>query len=127
MDIVACFLLFLTPPLSDFGIFSSGVSGTVASGVWLEVLSSDCPGGCNEVAVGVPYPHGIELPGKDSWLCGVQCGLAFSVAGGGAAGMIGQNVELGLGIKPEVNGRGVCGSGYIPLLLSFSQSDWLCW
>ena len=72
MDIVACFLLFLTPsPLSDFGIFSSGVSGTVPSGVWLEVLSSDCPGGCDEVAVGVPCPHGIELPGEDSWLCGV--------------------------------------------------------
>ena len=101
-----------------FAIFSSGVSGNVASGVWLEVLSSDCSGGCDEVAVGVPCPHGIELPGKDSWPCGVQCGLAFSVAGGGAKCMIGRNVELGLGIKPEVDGRGFCGSGYIPLLLS---------
>ena len=32
--------------------------------------------------------------------------------------MIGQNIEPGLGIKPEVDGRGVCGSGYIPLLSS---------
>ena len=32
--------------------------------------------------------------------------------------MIGQNVELGLGIKLEVHGKGVCGSGCIPLLLS---------
>ena len=37
-------------------------------------------------------------------------------AGGGAPGMIGQNVEPGLGIKPEVDGRGVHGSRYIPLL-----------
>ena len=71
MDVAACFLLFLTPSsLSDFGVFSSGVLGTVVSGVWLEVLSTDCPG-CDEVAVGVPCPHGIELPGEDSWLCGV--------------------------------------------------------
>ena len=44
--------------------------------------------------------------------------MAVPVAGDGAAGVIGQNVELGIGIKPEVDGRGVCGSGYIPLLLS---------
>ena len=41
-----------------------------------------------------------------------------SVAGDGAAGVIGQNVELDLGMKPEVHGKGVCGSGYILLLLS---------
>ena len=36
---------------------------------WLEVLPSGCAGGCDEVAVGVPCPHGSELPGEDSWLC----------------------------------------------------------
>ena len=39
---------------------------------WLEVLPSGCTGGCeSDVAVGVPYPDGSELPGEDSWLCSV--------------------------------------------------------
>ena len=67
--------------------------------------------------MGVPCPHGSELPREVSWLCCVLCGLAVPVVGDGAAGVIGQNVELDLGIKPEVHGKGVCGSGYIPLLI----------
>ena len=54
----------------------------------------------------------VRIPGS------VVSDVVYSVAGDGAAGIIGWNVELGLGMKPEVDGRGVCGSEYIPLLLS---------
>ena len=71
------------------------------------------PGGagiCEFVgAVGVPCPHGSKLPGKVSLLGCSRTGLAATppVAGDGAAGVIGLNIELGLGMKPEAHGKGV--------------------
>ena len=72
---------------------------------------------------------------EDFWFCCISYGLTVPVAGDGAAGIIGWNVKLGLGIKPEVHGKSVCGSGYIPLLLSFffneigftGNSFYNCW
>ena len=72
------------------------------------VLPSGCAGGCRFVAaMGVPCSHGSELPGKflDSVVSDVV--LAIPVADAGAAGVIGQNIELCLGIKPEEHGKGV--------------------
>ena len=53
-------------------------------------------------------------------LCSSLAGLATMPQGASdvVANVIGSNIELGLGTNPEVPGSGVCGSGYIPCLLS---------
>ena len=62
-------------------------------------------------------PQGSELPGDVSALCclSVWC---VSTASGGVADAIGWNVEEGFDTKPEVEGKGVLGGGYIPGCLS---------
>ena len=64
-------------------------------------------------AVGVHCPHRSDLLGDDPtlgcwyvfWASAVCCELA------GATGL---NVDVGLGMNPEVEGTGVLGKGYIP-------------
>ena len=64
-------------------------------------------------AVGVHCPHGSELPGDDPMLC---CWYVFwaSAVCCELAGVTGLNVDIGLGMNPEVDGIGVLGKGYIP-------------
>ena len=68
----------------------------------------------------MPCPQGSELPGDVPMLssfCGWfdDCG---DVTIGCPLGGMGLNVENGLGTKPETDGNGVDGKGYIPGLLS---------
>ena len=63
--------------------------------------------------VGVHCPHGSELPGDDPMLC---CWYVFwaSAVCCELADATGLNVDVGLGMNPEVEGIGVLGKGYIP-------------
>ena len=66
-----------------------------------------------EEAVGVHCPHGSELHGDDPTLC---CWYVFwaSAECCELAGATGLNVDVGLGMNPEVEGTGVLHRGYIP-------------
>ena len=59
-----------------------------------------------------PSVHGSELPGDDPMLC---CWYVFwaSAMCCELAGATGLNVDVGLGMNPEVEGIGVLGKGYI--------------
>ena len=63
--------------------------------------------------MGVHCPQSSELSGDVSMFCGlcVRCVLTVS---GDVSGAMGRNVGVGLGTKPEVEGNGVLGKGYIP-------------
>ena len=68
----------------------------------------------------MPCPHSSELPGDVPMLLSF-CGWSDDhgdVTVGCPLGGMGLNVEDGLGTKPETDGNGVGGKGYIPSLLS---------
>ena len=72
----------------------------------------------------MPCPQGGELPGDVPMLSSF-CGWSDDhgdVTVGCPLGGMGLNVGDGLGTKPETDGNGVGGKGYIPsLLLSLNQ------
>ena len=68
----------------------------------------------------MPCPQGSELPGDVPMLSSF-CGWSDDrgdVTVGCPLGGMGLNVEDGLGTKPDTDGNGVSGKGYIPGLLS---------
>ena len=68
----------------------------------------------------MPCPQGSELPGDVPMLL-YFCGWSDDhgdVTVGCPLGGMGLNVGDGLGTKPETDGNGVAGKGYIPSLLS---------
>ena len=69
----------------------------------------------------MPCPQGSELPGDVPMLLSF-CGWSDDhgdVTVGCPLGGMGLNVGDGLGMKPETDGNGVGGKGYIPGLLSY--------
>ena len=63
--------------------------------------------------IGMHCPQGSELAGEDPMLC-FSCMFWASAVCCEMAGVTGLNVDVGLGMNPEVEGIGVLSKGYIP-------------